>query len=55
MKRGEFMSKLFHKLNVYFLHDEEEQAPVSDYLWFYGFNGGFILISFFMFIKLITF
>lgn len=28
--------KVFSKLNYIFLHDYDETAPISDYLWFYG-------------------
>lgn len=31
------MTKLFNKLNYFFLHDENEQAPLSEYLIFYSF------------------
>lgn len=46
--------KLFNKLNYYFLHDEDETAHLSDYVWFYGFNGGSLLISLILLIKIIT-
>ncbi len=46
---------LFSKLNYYFLHDEDETAPISDYVWFYGFNGGSLLLSMVFLIKIITF
>lgn len=49
------ISNWFHKLNVYFLHEEDEEAPLSDYLWFYGFNGGCLIISIICLIKIITF
>jgi len=32
------ISNIFQKINVYFIHDEDEQAPISDYLLFYGIN-----------------
>lgn len=46
--------KLFSELNYYFLHDEDETAPISDYVWFYGFNIGSLLISLIFFVKIIT-
>jgi len=49
------ISNIFRKLNTHFLHDEDEAAPISDYLWFYGFNGGCIVLSIFMLFKILTF
>ena len=31
------ISKFIKNINCYFLHDEDEEAPASDYVWFYGF------------------
>lgn len=42
---------IFQELNYIFLHDRDETAPLSDYLWFYGFNGFCIsVLLFFMFV-----
>lgn len=33
------MTKLFNKLNYFFLHDENEKSSLSEYLIFYTFLG----------------
>mgnify|MGYP001159198269 CR=1 FL=1 len=50
------MKKIIMAINHYFLHDEDEKAHWSDYVWFYGTFGyvGIILI-FLLFINLINF
>lgn len=45
--------KLFKRLNYIFLHDEDEAAPISDYIWFYGFNGGSLLVSLILLAKIL--
>lgn len=42
-------------MNVYFLHDEDEQASSSEYLMFYGTNGVVLLLSIVFLIKIFTF
>lgn len=37
--------ELVRKLNNYFIADEEEDIPVSDYLFFYGIIGLIVFIS----------
>lgn len=49
------VSNIFRKLNNQFLHDPDESAPASDYITFYGFNGGCVGLSIFMLFKILTF
>lgn len=43
--------KIFKKLNYIFLHDEDEQAYLSDYIFFYGSNLFIIFIALLVFYK----
>jgi len=51
----DIVSNLFKKMNVYFIHDEDEQATVGEYVIFYGFHGMCLLLTFIFLIKIITF
>lgn len=43
------VSNMFKKLNTYFIADEGEEIPVSDYLYFYGTVSLAIIIGFIFF------
>lgn len=46
--------KIFQELNRIFLHDPDETAPVSDYIWWYGFLSFCLANIVFWSYKLIT-
>lgn len=46
--------KVFSKLNYIFLHDYDETAHISDYLWFYGTVAFLTIITIIVTYKLIT-
>lgn len=46
---------VFQELNYIFLHDRDEAAPVSDYIWWYGFLSFCLVNIVFWSYKLITF
>lgn len=43
---------MLKKLNNYFLCDPDEQASVTDYIFFYGLSAMLVLISIFVLIAL---
>lgn len=51
MKGQTKMKKMFKTINAFFLHDEDEKAHISDYIWFYGVIGTFIAFNGYMIYK----
>jgi len=49
------MNRFFERLNYIFIHDENEQALLHEYLLFYGVNLLTLLASVIFIFKLITF
>jgi len=48
------LANIVNKVNCYFIADEDEYIPTSDYIWFYGFYAGMLIIAI-IFITLLIF